>query len=73
MREWRYSSTITNLGRFTPEKTALHTHCIGSWVDPTAVWKLWRGEKYFPVPGFAPRFLGRPARSLVSVRSFIKF
>jgi hypothetical protein len=58
MREWRYSSTILDLGTrwewsasspvpFTPGETALGTHWIEGWVGPRAVWMMWRIERNF--------------------------
>jgi hypothetical protein len=58
MGEWRYSSTIPDLGTrwrklviFTPQplysrgNNSLGAYWIGVWVAPQPVWTLWNREK----------------------------
>jgi hypothetical protein len=74
MGEWRYSSTVPDLGvrknewpasrpcRFTPRERAPGTHWIGSWVDPRANLDDLEKRKLLTIPGLELRPLGRPAR-----------
>jgi hypothetical protein len=50
-------------GRFTPGERASVTHCIGGWVDLRAGLEDLVNRKFFTLPGFELRPLGRPARS----------
>jgi hypothetical protein len=53
-------------GRFTPGST----RWIGSWMGPTAGLDAMKEMKnLLPLPVTEPRFLGRPARSLVAITS----
>jgi hypothetical protein len=49
-------------GRFTPEKRAPGTHCIGDWVESRAVLDEVERRKFLTLPELEPRPLGRPAR-----------
>jgi hypothetical protein len=66
MREWRYSSTILDLGsrsvshpdRFTPGKIAPLSSSIcwiGGWVGPRSSLDAVEKRKIFPLPGFESR------------------
>jgi hypothetical protein len=65
MWEWRYSSTILDLGikwrrvpsrpcSFTPRERAPGTHWIRGWVDPRAVLDAVEKRKYLTLPGLEP-------------------
>jgi hypothetical protein len=49
MREWRYSSTILDVGRFTTGERAHAAHCIGGWVGTRACQE--RREKSLALAG----------------------
>jgi hypothetical protein len=54
--------------RVTPRKRAPCIHCTGDKVGPRSWSGRYREEKnLLPLPGIGPRFLGRPARSLIAI------
>jgi hypothetical protein len=42
-------------------------HWTEDYVGPRVRWTRWRREKSLALPGIEPRFLCRPARSLVAI------
>jgi len=44
-----------------PTERGLGSHWLGDWMR-----KFGEAENFLPIPGIEPRFLGRPARSLVN-------
>jgi hypothetical protein len=54
MGEWRYSSTLLDLGRFNPGERVTGTHL--KVARPTeATWTLWRKENLSFLLGIYPR------------------
>jgi hypothetical protein len=70
MEEWRYSSTIPNLGpsRFSPGETVPTTRCIVGSVSSRADLDFMEKRKnLLPLPEIEPRFLGSPASNPVPI------
>jgi hypothetical protein len=55
--------SVSRPGRFTPGERVPGNHCVGGWVNLTAVLDDVERRKFLILPGLELRPLGRPARS----------
>jgi hypothetical protein len=54
MEEWRYSSTLLDLGCFAPGERFTGAHLKVVWT-PGLTWTLWRNENLSLLLGIEPR------------------
>jgi len=54
-------------GQFTPEESTRFTQWIKDWVDLRVGVDNGEEKNLLPVPAIKPRFISRPARSLVTI------